>query len=392
MNYVNHVITEGSVTVIFNNDGTNEAKTVRSDNEMYKTIVKALRAKDYNNLDILCDKATYINKNSDGMFEVRNNVVYVGGDKLPAGLSKILINLVDTGCDITYLLKFWDNLKENPSARSIECLYTFLEANNCTITTDGCFIGYKAVRNDYMDKYSGKINNNIGEEPEMERSKVNDDPQHTCSFGLHVAAFDYAANSYGNRNRGDRLLAVKVNPKDVVAVPYDYHNTKIRVCKYKVVEDITDEWREKKEPLYFEEGSELEDNDYQEYCDDCGEYEDECTCELCDECGEHFMDCTCEDEEDEPKYSSYQAFVTKDGRIEIPQQAIKDYNIKSIKHVGGMEFGYSHTIELGDNWINANSNGRIVIPKSVVTKASNNSLNYQDETFIEVYEDGKLFL
>lgn len=389
MNYVNHVITEDSATIIFNDNGETVVKTVRSDNGMFDNIYKAVLAHNFDELPALCDKALMIRDHGDNRFEVKSGRVYVENEPLPTGLSNILMNLLDTGCNLTPLLKFWDNLKKNPSARSVQCLYSFLEANNCTITPDGYFIGYKAVRNDYMDKYSGKIDNHVGEEPEMDRNKVDDDFEKTCSFGLHVAAFGYAANSYGSKSSGDRLLAVKVNPADVVAVPTDYNNSKIRACKYKVVEDITDEWKEKTTPLYLEEDGVFKDEDScPEYCEECDEYCEECGCAFDKEC-----DCAPDnDEEDEPKHSVYQAFVTKDGRIEIPQQAIKDYNIKSIQHIAGMEFEYSTLIKFDSDWINVNSNGRIVIPKSVVSKASCNSLNYQDERFIEVHVDGQLFL
>jgi len=30
-------------------------------------------------------------------------------------------------------------------------------------------------------------------------------------------------------------VLVKVNPKDVVSVPVDYNNTKMRVCRYEVI-------------------------------------------------------------------------------------------------------------------------------------------------------------
>jgi hypothetical protein len=70
----------------------------------------------------------------------------------------------------------------------------------------------------------------------MDRSKVDDDPQHTCSSGLHVCADEYLKGyATGSDNR---TLVVEVNPADVVAVPYDYNFSKMRVCRYKVLAQI----------------------------------------------------------------------------------------------------------------------------------------------------------
>jgi hypothetical protein len=40
-------------------------------------------------------------------------------------------------------------------------------------------------------------------------------------------------------------MVVKINPADVVAIPADYNNAKARACKYEVVAEYTDNWRER---------------------------------------------------------------------------------------------------------------------------------------------------
>jgi hypothetical protein len=46
-----------------------------------------------------------------------------------------------------------------------------------------------------------------------------------------VAAFEYADKFYSNGH----LMEIKVNPKNVVAVPTDYNQQKMRVCEYEVM-------------------------------------------------------------------------------------------------------------------------------------------------------------
>ena len=65
---------------------------------------------------------------------------------------------------------------------------------------------------------------------EMERNKVDDNRDVTCSYGFHIASFDYA-----DTFQAGRMMIVKVNPKDVVSVPSDHGNQKCRVSRYEVV-------------------------------------------------------------------------------------------------------------------------------------------------------------
>jgi hypothetical protein len=133
------------------------------------------------------------------------------------------------------LLNFWRNIQQNPSEESKAHLFFFLEANKMVITHDGCFLAYKGVNRNrdgnLVDAYTGNFCNNIGAVVTMDREKVDPARNCTCSKGLHVAAFDYVWNIYNQNIK----IEVKVNPRDVVAVPSDYNNQKMRVCRYEVV-------------------------------------------------------------------------------------------------------------------------------------------------------------
>ena len=143
---------------------------------------------------------------------------------------------------INYLVKFLDNLMLNPSYRSVDQLYPFLEVGGIPIIENGTFLTYKKVRGNYKDVYSGTIDNSVGTVVAMPRNLVNDDPNQTCSAGLHVCSFDYLNNFDYAPN--DRVVVCEVNPKDVVSIPTDYNNTKMRVCEYTVIADVTDKYKE----------------------------------------------------------------------------------------------------------------------------------------------------
>jgi hypothetical protein len=118
----------------------------------------------------------------------------------------------------------------------VQELYTFLEHKNLPITEDGCFLAYKAVTSDYKDKWTQQIDNSVGETVSMQRRKVNDDCGMGCSDGLHCGALEYV-EGYRSEHSGDRVVIVKVNPKDVVSVPTDCECQKVRTCEYQVIAD-----------------------------------------------------------------------------------------------------------------------------------------------------------
>jgi hypothetical protein len=131
------------------------------------------------------------------------------------------------------MVKFTENLLENPSRRAVTELYLFLEKGNLPITSDGHFLAYKKVRDDYLDVYSGTIDNSVGQVVEMERNRVDDDKNNTCSYGLHFCSKDYLQSF-----SGDRIVILKINPRDVVSIPTDYAFTKGRTCRYEVIGEV----------------------------------------------------------------------------------------------------------------------------------------------------------
>ena len=152
-------------------------------------------------------------------------------------LAEKLIEFATDGYCYKAFRRFIENVNKNPDQKSVEQLYTFLEANHFPITVDGCFLAYKSVSratpSKLVDHHTGHFDNSVGKIVSMPRSQCDNRRDVTCSYGLHVAAFNYAHDFRSNST----LIEVKVNPKDVVAVPNDYNNQKMRVCEYYVVKE-----------------------------------------------------------------------------------------------------------------------------------------------------------
>lgn len=147
-----------------------------------------------------------------------------------------ILTMMEEGFNVDPMVKFLENLMQNPSKRAVDELYSFLEYGKMPLTEDGQFLAYKRVRNDYKSVHDGKTDNSLGAIVEMPRNRVNDNKDETCSNGLHFCSVGYL-QSYS----GEKIVVLKINPRDVVSIPTDYKNTKGRACRYEVVGELTHE-------------------------------------------------------------------------------------------------------------------------------------------------------
>ena len=169
---------------------------------------------------------------------VDKNIMYNG--KIYKGhLSAQFVKyLAENNTEMIKLFKnFIANCNMNPSHNSIEELYDFVFVNKLKVTPTGTVLLYKWVNNDYKDCHTNTFLNTPGLTVKMDRSRVNNDRNETCSRGLHLC-------SYGYGKFGDRLLLCEVHPKDVVSIPTDYNRSKLRCCQYTTLIDITEYWDE----------------------------------------------------------------------------------------------------------------------------------------------------
>lgn len=169
--------------------------------------------------------------------QILNGVVYHGRDPIHNALSSRMLDVLNEGLPIEPWVKFAENVYANPAPFARDELYLFLEAADLPITPDGCFIAYKIVREDYMDEYSGRMDNSVGNLVVMPGGRDAVDPvrDRTCSYGLHFCSKPYLPY-YGSG--GSRVMLVKINPADVVSIPSDYGNAKGRTWRYEVVGEI----------------------------------------------------------------------------------------------------------------------------------------------------------
>lgn len=192
-----------------------------------------------------------------GTAEVRDGQVYVNNVPVHNVISDRIVQFVSQGLPVDPILRFLELLLENPSSRAQQELYDFLANRSLPLTEDGHFLAYKRVREDWMDIYTGRIDNSIGKIVEVKREQVDDDRRHECSYGLHVGALEYV-RGYGH---GGHVVIVKVNPRDCISVPLDHSAQKLRVCRYEVLYKH-DETKFLEKSLYTTKGAETSAKDW----------------------------------------------------------------------------------------------------------------------------------
>jgi hypothetical protein len=284
---VNWFITDQNVTVNYKG----QTHIVKRSDPLATDLILAIKEQRFEKIPDLVSVAKAMEKKSKGNVVVRDGELLVKGVKVPAELAKKIQKFIDEGLPYEPLVKFAENLQGNPSYRSVNELFQFLEKNDHPFTENGNFIAYKKVREDFKDVHTGTFDNSPGAIVEVPRNQVDEDSSRTCSNGLHVANYDYASNFYS----GGQMLEVEVNPANVVAIPSDYNQAKMRVCSYKVLGVVDAEHTGSSlrvvDPDYFVpvDSEEIDPDDMCEYCDDIIDCE-ECCC-----CIEH---CECYEEEE----------------------------------------------------------------------------------------------
>lgn len=249
---VMYVVTGDSINLTI--DGKMEV--MHRSHRNYDEVVKLLKSGDYDEETLvgLVNPAEKIREFGEGNLSVRDSSVYykTGEEEVEVRVDDSLISrieaMIDEGFNVKPLVLFFDNLMLNPSAHAVTGLYRFLEHNQLPLTDDGHFLAYKKVRYDYTSVHENpdgsRMDNSVGKVVEMMRNQVDDNHDRTCSSGLHFASFKYASDFYSNWDRDDRLMIVKVNPRDVVAFPHDYNNAKGRCCRYEVVSEVPNDGME----------------------------------------------------------------------------------------------------------------------------------------------------
>jgi len=215
-----------------------EPYLIPTSDDRFEKLVEAINAADLINIERLVKNP--ITEHAEAMAQVDGVTIFYGrvelhGQPIQGYLTDLILRQARAGHAVTPLARFLEKVNENPSHRAVEDLYKWVEANNMPITNDGCIIAYKIVRNDFKDCHSGKFDNSPGQTVSMPRNQVDENPNQTCSKGLHGCGPEYLPE-FGPADQ--RVVIIKVSPADMVAFPKDYNLSKFRCCRYEVLHEV----------------------------------------------------------------------------------------------------------------------------------------------------------
>jgi hypothetical protein len=262
MNVHSIISGDGTICAVINGNHY----TVGVGHASYEKIRKAITTLPVNEDELrsLFDIQENVRQLTSGKVQVdldQSKILYDGTEFYDKDFCERVFRLMERGYDTSCLVNFLNNLGQNPSFRSIMETFKFLCNEGMPLTSDGCFLAYKGVKENFYDEYTSTVNNTPdGRRIEMTREEVCNDPAQSCASGYHVGSYKYA------KNWGQRVVLVKVNPRDVVSVP-NHECEKMRVCGYWVVLDFNNQ------PvldgdLYDVDGNKIAYSDYLQKCQD----------------------------------------------------------------------------------------------------------------------------
>ena len=224
-----YLLTTNTLTLI---EGTT-THSVTADHPKWDAILDALRQHEW---EVVIDLMTPAKVVTDyaGLTIKQGAIFDSKGREIHNAVVPHILTMKEKGFPVEPLLAFLSKLLNNPSKRSRDQIWRFITTNNIVVDPSGDLIFYKKVKDDYFDVHTGKTHcYKPGYVVAMPRHDVDDDPESTCSTGLHVCTYGYL-KSFG----GDRTVLCRVNPEHIVSVPIDYHNTKVRVCQLLVIREV----------------------------------------------------------------------------------------------------------------------------------------------------------
>lgn len=244
---------DGGITLIRN--GTQS--TVSNTHANFDQILNALKLRQFDKLETLMSIERTINAtgvcktNPDRKVVVNNGKVFFIDTRNRREVElhgtlvdRILRDLNAPGVEhyADALMALLENIQKNPVKDISGELYEWLASGTSPITSDGCILAYKKVKHNFMDIYTGSMDNSPGKVVRMKQKDVDTDRSNECSRGLHFASLGYLTHYSGG---GDsKVVIVKVNPRHIFAIPKDYNCQKGQASEYYVVGEYASSQRE----------------------------------------------------------------------------------------------------------------------------------------------------
>ena len=234
-----YILTDQSVTLMLET----KPVVIPASHAQFEKIREALRdgVDDVEFYRGLVDIKEAVVRYMQGYVRIEDGVLTYRDRPIDTYLTRKILAFLKSGEDglVAPLIAFLERLQGNPSYRAQQQLYQWIEKANLPITPDGFILAFKRVRKDYWDHRTGEtFFHKVGAVLEMPRSECDEDPDRTCSSGIHFCSIEYLKKGpVGDSD--DPVMIVKIDPADVTAIPRDYNDTKGRCCRMEIIDETS---------------------------------------------------------------------------------------------------------------------------------------------------------
>lgn len=246
MKLTNCIVSDNGITTIIGG----RPYQVGTDHPQYDKILKTLKTKDVDEFLRLYSPVSNLSKIKETEdFKVTEGLVVGHGSVTYRGhaihnvVADRIIAMQSEGHDIGPLTRFLEKALSLTS-ENLEALYLFMGNAGLPITNEGNVLGWKVVREDWKDKHSGTVDNSVGVTvPEIPRAMCDSNGNNPCSKGYHVGNLRYSGPDgyFYCKGSKEHIILVEFDPANVVSVPSDSHQDKLRVTQYTVIEEFIPE-------------------------------------------------------------------------------------------------------------------------------------------------------
>jgi hypothetical protein len=241
MSTIPHSITANSISVLIDYRMRVIPKSSVNFDAIRAELGKGEKA-DIGKLKSLVDIPSFIARVTAGRIRVSDDEVYFKSEKVNSYAAQRLLEHLRDGDSIEPLAKLLDKLMDNPNPALRNDLWLWIEQANLPIAGDGDILAFKKVDPEYKSFHKNTDGtyhvHRVGTRVHMPREHCDPNRHSVCSTGLHFCSYGYLHTYEGTSGH---VVIVKINPRDITAIPSDASDQKGRCCLYEVVQEIDQE-------------------------------------------------------------------------------------------------------------------------------------------------------
>lgn len=218
----------------------NKPYTYTKSHSDFYTIVAHVQGNNQDDLREIFNRVNDLVVATNGFFKcTENGHVYYNKSLLTDATADLIYDKLKNKTERQAWYNMLDKIAQNPRQDIMHEIILWIEEASLAIFDDGDILAFKKVNDNYTSIHDSRTMNALHTTISLPREQCDDSRKRTCSSGLHFCSYGYLDHFSGSGN--SRVLILKINPRDIVAIPEDYNNQKGRACSYYIWGEIGEE-------------------------------------------------------------------------------------------------------------------------------------------------------